>query len=693
MHKTFLVVLVGLVIIGTSVSDSLQANQTAPSREALYRSFLQEELRTNPQARANGVDIETDPEFLQDYFSVLQAFEASRVEPVRTSGVRVEQGACPRQPCGPLLSASEGNGLRGLPKVDQFRLSPLTSGSRTATLRWDAPRMAANADNVQIAYYEVLVVDNSSYSVHKLDRIQTVGAPRRNRGVNRVRNPGNELGALDGDKPNRETHVDRSRPQQYFILNVQGLFNAQVYVRAVYTQSSDTSGSLIGPRDQVIRGEFSDPVQINTTQRSASGLGGGGALQTCVVQAIQSDKNITQPSQLINLDCSNRGITSLVGIEALSNLQTLVLDQNPLSSITRLAQLTSLRSVSLSSTNVTTIDALQSLVNLESLIIANTGLTSLMPLANLNQLESVHAQNNAVTYIPDLSATAIVSLYLGGNPITDTDGIRAAYTLQELRLDNANIGDVDPMIDNATNAGSALSLVNLTGNDSIYCQQLDALQVELGLSSGGGPGLVRPSNCVDIQAPVGLGTTTNPSIGNDFNLSWSTLDNNSAYTYEVEASLEGVFSGLYLAASESLNFNLQDLLLPVGRHSIKVRSCVNAGAGRACGGWSLDLEQIVLSDPGTQYQSSTRYSNDDVLDSCIHSHMEGLDTTGELTYLNCSNYGIQELDGIEQYGSLVTLLLNQNQISVLDELEFLPNLDRLELYLNQINDDQLQYVT
>ncbi|MEM1081685.1 MAG: hypothetical protein AAGH65_08905, partial [Pseudomonadota bacterium] len=62
---------IGIIFIGVHLPGSLRADEPAQSREELYRSFLQDELRTNPLANEGGHRLETDPDFLRRYFGLL----------------------------------------------------------------------------------------------------------------------------------------------------------------------------------------------------------------------------------------------------------------------------------------------------------------------------------------------------------------------------------------------------------------------------------------------------------------------------------------------------------------------------------------------------------------------------------------------------------------------------------------------
>ncbi len=68
------------------------------------------------------------------------------------------------------------------------------------------------------------------------------------------------------------------------------------------------------------------------------------ALQACVSQHI-SDGGYTAASQLLGLNCSSAGITSLAGLETFSALQQLRLSTNSIADLTPLSQLAALQAL------------------------------------------------------------------------------------------------------------------------------------------------------------------------------------------------------------------------------------------------------------------------------------------------------------------------------------------------------------
>lgn len=86
-------------------------------------------------------------------------------------------------------------------------------------------------------------------------------------------------------------------------------------------------------------------------------------LHRCVEQTID-DKKITNPKQLLLLNCSNAGIKTLAGLEVFDGLEELNLASNKLQSIDPLGKLTQLKVLILRENTLTDISPLLSLLRL-----------------------------------------------------------------------------------------------------------------------------------------------------------------------------------------------------------------------------------------------------------------------------------------------------------------------------------------
>ena len=78
--------------------------------------------------------------------------------------------------------------------------------------------------------------------------------------------------------------------------------------------------------------------------------------------------------------------------------------------------------------------------------------------------------------------------------------------------------------------------------------------------------------------------------------------------------------------------------------------------------------------------------SDHALGKCINEHISrlGITNISQLEILDCNQYGIQSLDGINQFPALLALKLSHNKISDLKPLKALTELEELYLDNNQL---------
>ncbi len=94
-------------------------------------------------------------------------------------------------------------------------------------------------------------------------------------------------------------------------------------------------------------------------------------LHNCLVQTIQ-DQRITSPEQLRQLNCSNAGITSILGLEQFNKLEKINFDDNLIENLSPLSKITTAQSLQL----------------------ANNRIRDASPLAELKQLKTIKLAGN-----------------------------------------------------------------------------------------------------------------------------------------------------------------------------------------------------------------------------------------------------------------------------------------------------------
>lgn len=157
-----------------------------------------------------------------------------------------------------------------------------------------------------------------------------------------------------------------------------------------------------------------------------------------------------------SLRLSNKELSSLSGIEQLSNIEELYLDNNNLESIEDLKSLTKLRILHLQRNSISDILPLEGLTSLEELSLNGNRILSLKPLKNLTNLEKLYFTENNITDISSLSGLVNVKeLFMKyGNNIRDYSPIASYYknivnkdfNITDDELENMLIANENPLL-------------------------------------------------------------------------------------------------------------------------------------------------------------------------------------------------------------------------------------------------------
>lgn len=121
-----------------------------------------------------------------------------------------------------------------------------------------------------------------------------------------------------------------------------------------------------------------------------------------------------------------KNVTSLAGVECLTGLESLRIDDGTLTDLTPLATLTKLRSVEIYRVPVTDASPLAGLTNLLQVALSETALTDLGPLADLQNL---------------------VSLSVVLSPVSDLSPLRGLSGLMVLYAKDSQVDSLEPLVD------------------------------------------------------------------------------------------------------------------------------------------------------------------------------------------------------------------------------------------------------
>ena len=114
----------------------------------------------------------------------------------------------------------------------------------------------------------------------------------------------------------------------------------------------------------------------------------------CYYNSLTSLEGIEHLTNLETLNCSYNSLTNLEGIEHLTNLELLDCSRNQLTNLEGIEHLTNLRELYCHSNQLTNLDGIEHLTNLRELYCSNNELTSLEGIEHLTNLETLYCFNN-----------------------------------------------------------------------------------------------------------------------------------------------------------------------------------------------------------------------------------------------------------------------------------------------------------
>ncbi|EKZ4846025.1 leucine-rich repeat domain-containing protein [Listeria monocytogenes] len=136
----------------------------------------------------------------------------------------------------------------------------------------------------------------------------------------------------------------------------------------------------------------------------------------------------------------SKGIVDISGVENLTNLTVLNLNNNQLNDISPLSNLTNLDELSLGSNHISDISPVASLTNLTWLELFRNQLNDISPLSNLTDLKNLYLDNNKISDIsPVANLTNLISLNLANNQISDISSLSNLTKLYLVYLGNQSI--------------------------------------------------------------------------------------------------------------------------------------------------------------------------------------------------------------------------------------------------------------
>ena len=163
-------------------------------------------------------------------------------------------------------------------------------------------------------------------------------------------------------------------------------------------------------------------------------------------QCIRNDSlGYTYAAEFKSLHCGSSSVSSVNGLNAFTELGSLVLYDNEITDLSDISLLSKLESLDISSNNISEIPDLKSL----KYLYANEN--NISDISNFDQLPSLNIVNLSLNAISDISALSALkylnTLNLSFNSVDDISALVGATSLVELYLDNNKISSIPVQMD------------------------------------------------------------------------------------------------------------------------------------------------------------------------------------------------------------------------------------------------------
>src|SRR5690625_2587509 len=300
-----------------------------------------------------------------------------------TSSRLVDEGQCQDSSCiaSWISGVDDFNSLKPLSIIDPavaFRAVGKGNKGLKMTVLWRTPVSKHGLMPYNISHYQVMLDYGSRYQVYKVD----------------------ELAVSAGTDGN-------GRVRQWLHVSSVGSERPRVFVRPIYQVADDHSEELSASSEMSVlpqsdHEEIKKPELVGEIKFSDHGL------EKCVHSAAHSGAD-TPISDVVLLNCLDKGITDLQGLEHLTALRSLLLARNPVRVIDNVARLIELEVIDLSGTFVQDFSVLRPENHpwLEKVYLDGTKLTDLSHIARLESLKVLSASNTEIKVVPEFSSLII----------------------------------------------------------------------------------------------------------------------------------------------------------------------------------------------------------------------------------------------------------------------------------------------
>ncbi len=294
-------------------------------------------------------------------------------------------------------------------------------------------------------------------------------------------------------------------------------------------------------------------------------------------------------SDLENIENLNIGsyyiVSSLDGIEYLTNLHSLDINGSHISSLEPLRNMVDLNSIRLPLSEVSDLEPLSNLSNLEKLDLYWCNVSDITPLSKLTKLEYLNISTNKIKDVSSLSNLInLKQLRLSGNQINDIEPLSRLINLTYLTLDDNSITNIEPIINLIPNCFISI-------NWQIIVLKPELLHIE---KMGSVYTLMNPLKGVD---DLNLSTSFYELSDNGYyvapNFIWENMDENNLYVnFDLTNYNGGYFSyGGYI--TQPIEWEAPSIVTPGNtshgtNSSSSSESTSNKDNTKAIGAWKQD---------------------------------------------------------------------------------------------------------
>ncbi|MBE7105076.1 LPXTG cell wall anchor domain-containing protein [Bacillus cereus] len=157
-------------------------------------------------------------------------------------------------------------------------------------------------------------------------------------------------------------------------------------------------------------------------------------------------KDLLQVKSLIVVEAKSKGIKDISGLEYMTNLENLKLEEVKLENIQFISKLRQLKSVSITYSELEDIGPLAELDHIETLSLRNNKISDLTPLSKMKNVKILDVNSNHIKDIkPLFTVTSLKTLSVANNQISNDNlkGIEQLKNVKQLSLSNNGLTNIE----------------------------------------------------------------------------------------------------------------------------------------------------------------------------------------------------------------------------------------------------------